>query len=524
MSDRRRSHRKATPNGGAPSAVPPVLVAGGAGASLWAASVAAELPAGGAGAVGALGLAGAVWWARRRDRAAVRIRAAEREDMAWAAREAQETWAKETARQSRQLLDVIVAGQSELEWLVGQAERGEPIVPPAKRAAPEAMEGPFGPVEDSLLLAQGAAVQSVYRAVEAQQAKKDKSAELLVSVARRLHALVSRTLKAVSDAQLQIEDAVLLDALFRLDSLTTRTRRMAESIAVLGGHTPRQVASPMGVGRILQQAIAEIEQYPRARWFVTEQVAYLDVPGYAAAAVTHLLAELIENATKFSPPKTQVMVKASTIPAGVVIEIDDRGLTMPPEQLAEMNQLLLNPEEADRGALLERGTIGLLVAALIANRHRISVDLRSNLLGGTQALVVLPKHLLVPAAPVELPSAVRSAPPGDRHQTVLAPGGPAPGHREAGQIPAAPHAPGSPQPDLPRRTSAVGQTTESTTQRPALPRRTTPGDSPPVPAPPAPGLDPTGPVEPTPPNPNFVGVWRAREAEGRQSATSPHTN
>ncbi|MFJ5817212.1 sensor histidine kinase [Streptomyces sp. NPDC093108] len=508
MSDlRRSSHRKASPNGGVPSSVPPVLVASATGASLWAASLAAEIPAGGAGALGAVGVAGAVWWARRRDRTAVQIRATEREGMARAAREAQDAWADETARQ---LLDVIAAGQAELEWFVGQAERGEPVVPPAKRAAPEVMEGPFGLVADSLLLAQGAAVRSVYRAVESRRAKKGESAELLVSVARRLHALVNRTLKAVSDAQLQIDDAVLLDALFRLDSLTTRTRRMAESIAVLGGHTPRQVASPMGLGRILQQAIAEIEQYPRARRFMTEQIAYLDVPGYAAAAVTHLLAELIENATKFSPPETKVMVQASTIAAGVVIEIDDRGLTMPQEQLAEANQLLLNPEEADRGALLERGTIGLLVAALIAKRHRIRVDLRSNVLGGTQALVVLPKHLLVPATPVELPSAVRSAPPG----------GAAQGHRGDGQIPAA-HAPGSPQPGLPRRTSAVGHATGSTAQRPALPRRTTPGDSPPVSTP---GLDPTGSMKPTPPNPNFVGVWRARGAEGCQSVTSTHSD
>ncbi|MFJ2629217.1 sensor histidine kinase [Streptomyces sp. NPDC087532] len=515
MSDRRRSaHRKAARGrSGSPSALPPLLVAGVVGGSAWATSVAAEVPVGGAGTVGAVGLAGAVLWARRRDRAAEQALIDDRDKVAEAARAAQIAQFGDVARQ---LCMAIAAGRDELAGVAGRAERGEQVVPPSRRVVPAIAGGPFDQVGEQLRLAQGDALEAVCRAAEARRA--GHGAELLVSVARRLHALVHRALKELSDIQQQVEDPKLLHDLFAVDNLVTRTRRSAESIAVLGGHVPRQVDKPMGLANVLRQAIAEIEQFRRARQVVAEQIAFLDVPGYAAPDVIHLLAELIENATKFSAPETTVTVRASMIPAGVVVEIDDRGLTMAPDRLTAMNELLLRPEKANRGELLERGTIGLLVAAMIAKRHGIKVDLQNNILGGTQALVVLPKRLLVATTPAQrLP--VQSPPPREVRTPMAGAAVPADSW-SGGGIPAPAAVTASPavtQNALPRRRSGAGQSSDRDARRPELPRRGVVRKALP---------DTTvvhgGDVPQTPPNPDFVRAWKSGQA-GPPAANGPVT-
>ncbi|MFE3945895.1 sensor histidine kinase [Streptomyces sp. NPDC059118] len=519
MSDlRRSSHRKAAPSGGVPSSVPPVLVVGAAGASLWAASLAAEIPAGGVGALGAVGVAGAVWWARCRDRVAEQVLAAGREELARTAARAQAARSEDLARR---MLKLIADGQAELEEVLAQAEQGEPVILSGSRLIPEALpDGPLGQVVIAIRRAQGAAAQAVLRAVDIQPTSKDEGAELLVLVAQRLHALVNRTLKVVFDAQQTVEDPALLRALFRIDNLVTRTRRTAESIAVLGGHIPRQVVNPVGLGGVLQQAISETEYYPRARRVMSDQISYIDVPGYAAADVIHLLAQLIENATRFSAPHTFVTVSASTVSAGVVIDIDDRGLPMPPQRLAEMNRVLINPDEANRRELLERGTIGLLVVALIAKRHGIRVDLRNNVLGGTQALVVLPQSILVHAPTGEPHFAVRSSPAGQGHQAPPAPGRAAPVRSGSGPVPGppavGPRQPRAAEPGLPRRPPVTGQPPGGDAQRPSLPRRGTAETAHPCTPASCPSAAPG-----TPPDPDFVRAWHAGAVGGRSVPADP---
>ncbi|MEE1741169.1 ATP-binding protein [Streptomyces sp. BE147] len=466
----------------------------------------AAVPAGGAVAVSVAGFAGAMWWARHRDRAADRegLARAEADRAAEAAR---------LARVAQYLVQVLDAGQAELARAVEQAEQGQPVVMSARRAVPDKLDGPFAMVLNGVLRSQATALEAVRRAAGARTMGND-GAELLVAVARRVHALVHRTLETVSDAQRDVEDPELLDALYRLDNLVTRTRRGAESIAVLGGHIPRQVASPLGLVRVLRQAIAEVEHYPRARQVTEAQIAYLDVPGYAVADVIHLLAQLIENATKFSSPETDVMVRASRIAAGVAIEIDDRGLTMSAEQLAEMNQLLLRPEKADRGRLLKRGTIGLLVTGLIAGRLGIRVDLQSNVLGGTKALVVLPERLLVPPAEAGPPVVVRPSSPPGQGQAPPVPGAAAAAGGGPGAIARGPRLPGA-APGLPRRTSGTGEVSTGGAGRPGLPRRDVTGRA--VSPPPAPpGVDAPAVASP---DPHFVAAWTT----GGHRATGPGT-
>jgi hypothetical protein len=145
---------------------------------------------------------------------------------------------------------------------------------------------------------------------------------------------------------------------------------------------------------VLRAAIAEVEHYSRVK--VVPPVEGV-LRGTAVTDVIHLIAELVENATKFSAPHTIALLRAQHVSAGIAIEIDDRGLGMVPADQQRMNVLLADPGRTDVGELLRDGRIGLYVVAALARRHGIRVQLQNNIYGGTQAVVVLPKSLLDPA-------------------------------------------------------------------------------------------------------------------------------
>ncbi|MEV6688813.1 ATP-binding protein [Streptomyces sp. NPDC051130] len=118
------------------------------------------------------------------------------------------------------------------------------------------------------------------------------------------------------------------------------------------------------------------------------------VRGHAVADVVHLLAELIENATVFSAPDTDVVVRAERVTSGIAVEVEDRGLGMPAEEQHRMNALLGDPDQVNVRHLLADGRIGLFVVSALARRHGIAVELKSNIYGGVRAVLVLPHELL----------------------------------------------------------------------------------------------------------------------------------
>jgi hypothetical protein len=145
--------------------------------------------------------------------------------------------------------------------------------------------------------------------------------------------------------------------------------------------------------------------------------------GGAVADIIHLLAELVENATKFAPPHTQVILRAEPVTAGLAIEIEDRGLGIPRETQRRLNDLLADLDRIDIDELIQDGRIGLLVVSALARRHSVAVRLQTNLYGGTQAVVVIPNELigseeaekapqLEPAASTEPVAALSAAAPG----------------------------------------------------------------------------------------------------------------
>jgi hypothetical protein len=145
---------------------------------------------------------------------------------------------------------------------------------------------------------------------------------------------------------------------------------------------------------VLRAAVAEVEQYSRVKVVPPIEGTLL---GGAVTDVIHLVAELIENATKFSAPHTPALVRAQSVTAGLVIEVEDRGLGMLPDDQQRMNDLLADPAQVDVAELLRDGRIGLFVVGTLARRHGIRVQLQGNIYGGIQAVVVMPRALIEPA-------------------------------------------------------------------------------------------------------------------------------
>jgi hypothetical protein len=160
------------------------------------------------------------------------------------------------------------------------------------------------------------------------------------------------------------------------------------------------------VVEVLRGAIGEIEDYPRVD-VITESRDF--IAGTAVADVTHLLAELVENAVLYSPPGTRVQVRASRVANGYVVEVEDRGLGIPAVVLAELNQRLARPPEFD---LADSDQLGLFVVSRLAARHQIKVSLRGSPYGGTAAIVLMPHHLVMAAQDAAVPAGQHAAPAG----------------------------------------------------------------------------------------------------------------
>jgi len=213
--------------------------------------------------------------------------------------------------------------------------------------------------------------------------------QVFVSLARRNQSLLQRQLRLIDSLEQKASDPAALADLFSLDHLTTRMRRHAESLAILSGAAPgRSWTEPVPVIDVIRGAMAEVEDYRRVSVLTKAEEA---VAAPAVADMIHLLAELIENATMFSPSGTRVEVRAERVANGFAIEIDDRGLGIEPAQLEELNQQLAEPPDFD---LANADRLGLFVGAKLASRHGIRVSLRPSPYGGTTAIVLMPNSIV----------------------------------------------------------------------------------------------------------------------------------
>jgi len=210
------------------------------------------------------------------------------------------------------------------------------------------------------------------------------------NLARRSQVLLHRQLGLLDGMERRAAEPDQLEDLFRIDHLTTRMRRHAEGLIVLAGDSSgRGWRQPVRFIDVMRAAVAEVEDYSRVRVEVRTKAA---LAGPAVADVVHLLAELIENAAVFSPPTTVVRAQGEIVGRGFCVEIEDRGLGMSEEQLADLNHKLANAPAFD---LSGSDRLGLFVAARLAHRHSISIALRASVYGGTTAVVIVPTNLVI---------------------------------------------------------------------------------------------------------------------------------
>jgi signal transduction histidine kinase len=234
-----------------------------------------------------------------------------------------------------------------------------------------------------------AARTAVAAAVDEARLRRGVS-DVFRNLARRSQSLLHRQLALLDAMERRAGGPEELEDLFRIDHLTTRMRRNSESLIILSGAPPaRGWRHPVPFIDVLRAAVAEVEDYARIRVTVGSSAA---LTGPAVADVIHLLAELAENATVYSPPSAPVRVHGDVVGRGFAIEVEDRGLGISQERLAEINSNLAHPPEFD---LSGSEQLGLFVAGQLAKRHDIRITLQASPFGGTTAIVLIPTSLVV---------------------------------------------------------------------------------------------------------------------------------
>ena len=215
---------------------------------------------------------------------------------------------------------------------------------------------------------------------------------MFVNLSRRSQSLIERQLSLIDDLEQSEQDADRLSSLFRLDHLATRMRRNSENLLVLAGHeASRRWSQPVPLVDVLRAAISEIEQYERV---VLNVQPGIQVVGQAVNDVVHLVAEIVENATTFSPEDTQVYVTGQPLTSGgVLLDITDNGVGISEQEMAHANWRLDNPPVVDV-AVSRR--MGLFVVGRLAARHGVRVRLRHAQSGGLTALIWLPESVAAP--------------------------------------------------------------------------------------------------------------------------------
>ncbi|NYH55098.1 signal transduction histidine kinase [Nocardiopsis arvandica] len=262
----------------------------------------------------------------------------------------------------------------------------------------------IGQVAEAFNDAQRAAVAA---AVEEAQVRAGVR-NMFRNIARRTQALVHRQLGLLDTLERGETDPEVLEALFRIDHFSTQLRRNAENLMLLSGDTPvRRGLGPVRLHEAVRAAASEIEDYARVRMLVLPQAA---LRGEVGSDTVRLLAELLENATSFSPPGTEVTVRGRAVEAGgYALEVEDRGLGMADTELEAANALLSDPPRFDLATIREDSQLGLFVVATIAARHGFEVTLHASASRGVRAVVVVPERLLASAP--QSPSALQMTGP-----------------------------------------------------------------------------------------------------------------
>ncbi|MFK0252657.1 sensor histidine kinase [Streptomyces sp. NPDC090445] len=362
-------------------ALPVLATAAATVVSLVLVSAPARTPVAWVGAVACVAVALACAEAARRGKAMAALRAvAAAQEAALARQQA------ETVRLAQELLPDVVErlrkGEFPEEVLTSLEEPGThgPGLTPEFRAAHQAV------------------LRSVLDAVVAEEDLRDSAQRAFVNIARRVQAIVhqqAQELREMEDRHGRSPD--VFGDLLRLDHGTALIGRLADSIAVLGGARPgRQWSKAVPLYSVLRGAMSRIIDYQRVELHSVSQVA---VVGPAVEPLIHALAELLDNATRYSPPQTKVHLTAVDVNSGIAVEIEDGGVSMSEEARRRAERMLRQAQQGiDLTDLGETPRLGLAVVGRLSQAYDFQVSLRSSAYGGVRAVLVIPQALITTAA------------------------------------------------------------------------------------------------------------------------------
>jgi signal transduction histidine kinase len=300
-----------------------------------------------------------------------------------------------TQRLARQEAQMIRLADELLPYAVAQAQQGELVEEVLQSTAAGADVDPtFAAVHEKV-------IRAVIEAVNAEEDLRDSAQRAFVNIARRVQAIVhqqAQDLREMEDRHGQDPD--VFGDLLHLDHGTALIGRLADSIAVLGGARPgRQWMKNVPLYSVMRGAMSRIIDYQRVDLHSVAEVA---VVGHAAEPLMHALAELLDNATRYSPPQTRVHLTATEVQSGVAVEIEDGGVGLSGEAKTRAERVLQQASQGiDLNDLGETPRLGLAVIGRLAQANGFQVSLRQSAYAGVRAVLVIPSDLITAAPAID---------------------------------------------------------------------------------------------------------------------------
>ncbi|MCX5150793.1 MULTISPECIES: sensor histidine kinase [unclassified Streptomyces] len=362
-------------------ALPALLTAAAAAIAVAQVSAPARTPVAWIGAVAFVAVALSCGEAARRGKAVAALRL---------------TVAAHEAALHRQQAETVRLAQELLPDVVERLRKGE--FPEEVLASLEEPETHGPGLTPEFRAAHQAVLRSVLDAVVAEEDLRDSAQRAFVNIARRVQAIVhqqAQELREMEDRHGRSPD--VFGDLLRLDHGTALIGRLADSIAVLGGARPgRQWSKAVPLYSVLRGAMSRIIDYQRVELHSVSQVAVI---GPAVEPLIHALAELLDNATRYSPPQTKVHLTAVDVNSGIAVEIEDGGVSMSEEARKRAERMLRQAQQGiDLTDLGETPRLGLAVVGRLSQAYDFQVSLRSSAYGGVRAVLVIPQQLITTAS------------------------------------------------------------------------------------------------------------------------------
>jgi signal transduction histidine kinase len=300
--------------------------------------------------------------------------------------------------------DSLDLARHRLPNIVTRLKNGEPVDVQEELPRLDHGRDEIGQVAEAFNVAQLTAVNAAASEAKARSGVHN----VFLGIAHRNQVLVHQQLQILDEMESREDNSTQLASLFQLDHLAARARRTTENLIILGGKQPgRRWRRPVPLMEVLRAAVSETEHYARVQ---VEQVADVEIIGTAVADTIHLVAELVDNATSFSPPTSPVEVTSRVVAHGVVVDVSDQGLGMKDDVMRWANEMMAKAPEFDAMALRADSSLGLFVVARLAAKLEFTVTFDPSRYGGLRATVLIPsQHLAAEEQPDQVDEAERNS-------------------------------------------------------------------------------------------------------------------